>query len=394
MNDEQHARHESGKGDTSQCGDWQNARNAVFKGKPCRLNASFADPLMPHDGVLEFDFVSTARPGSSTRPMTEWRFISFLQGLGWVTDAECDDVLDELESAPSGAVLVSPERAAAVGEALARFHGVPEELAVLKSNRGKLRVASAAEPVEGERDAATAARRKETSRVLAPEKSRRVSVLRRRRVATTSEFNSMLFEIRYGMAGRWLSSRQCEVLVRRCPLATSGMAGWRVPLASTLHQRCVDLLQFDLCLASLEAAEHAEMLYRLGWLNLWSPLHPDCACELSMDRREERLVAKMYVERRCCCCCCCCCCCFRGECYAPAAGPRYCCARRDCAPADSTTTTTIPLLLLSLDYYQLTHHRPLSGTSSSGAPSRARTSRASGTRTAATRTTSRGGSSR
>ena len=59
-------------GDTSQHGNWQNFRNETWNGKPLALSASFWNKQ--HDpGVLEFDYVSTARPAPATRPLSSRR---------------------------------------------------------------------------------------------------------------------------------------------------------------------------------------------------------------------------------------------------------------------------------------------------------------------------------
>lgn len=39
--------------------------------------------------------------------------------------------------------------------------------------------------------------------------------------------------------------------------------------------------------------ERAHIIHRLGWLNVWSPLHTDGGYQLCLDRREEVRISSM-----------------------------------------------------------------------------------------------------
>ena len=62
--DKRWAMERSGRGDTSRDGDWENFRNATFKGKPIKLTGDF---VIPMDGVLEFDYVHVKTPSRKAR---------------------------------------------------------------------------------------------------------------------------------------------------------------------------------------------------------------------------------------------------------------------------------------------------------------------------------------
>lgn len=65
---------------------------------------------------------------------------------------------------------------------------------------------------------------------------------------------------------------------------------------TNLHTRVVDLYNFDMVLGGLDEEENADIVFRLGWLNVWSPLKPDIYYELNQHRREERLISKALLH--------------------------------------------------------------------------------------------------
>ena len=70
--------------DTSQYGDHLNYRNVQLDGKPLNgiTPAWFAERVCPTRGRLELDYVSTTRPRSGSKPMTDKRFTKLLHELG------------------------------------------------------------------------------------------------------------------------------------------------------------------------------------------------------------------------------------------------------------------------------------------------------------------------
>ena len=80
----------SGRGDTSQKGNFSNFRNEKLNGAPCDL-ASMGHDVPP--GTLEFDFVSTNRPPKDAVQCTEEVFTEWLESLG---------INDSLQELPGG----------------------------------------------------------------------------------------------------------------------------------------------------------------------------------------------------------------------------------------------------------------------------------------------------
>ena len=98
---------------------------------------------------------------------------------------------------------------------------------------------------------------------------------------------------------RWISAIQGRFLLDKfvgiLGISTEDIA-LKLNLVCALHMRIVDLHNFDFIMGALSEEEQAKMVYRLGWLNTWSPLKPDIYYELSQHRREERLVSKALLH--------------------------------------------------------------------------------------------------
>jgi hypothetical protein len=67
----------------------------------------------------------------------------------------------------------------------------------------------------------------------------------------------------------------------------------RVELLVSLYSNIVDSVNFNQVLGALSYLERAMLIFRLGYLNLWNPLKPEGYYALSLNRREERMIAKM-----------------------------------------------------------------------------------------------------
>jgi hypothetical protein len=98
---------------------------------------------------------------------------------------------------------------------------------------------------------------------------------------------------------KWINALQARFIVDKFTkfigISTEDML-LKLALVCTLHGRIIDLYNFDIVLGSLNAEEQANIVYRLGWLNTWSPLKPDIYYELCEGRREERLVSKALLH--------------------------------------------------------------------------------------------------
>jgi hypothetical protein len=96
-------------GDTSQHGNWQGFRNAVFEGKPIVLDKEWLSK-MPLQGKLEFDFVATGNITSA--PISNKRFFQLIKDLGLVEENHWTTVERKLQvlNNESDAVLLKGKR--------------------------------------------------------------------------------------------------------------------------------------------------------------------------------------------------------------------------------------------------------------------------------------------
>jgi hypothetical protein len=69
-----------------------------------------------------------------------------------------------------------------------------------------------------------------------------------------------------------------------------------VDVVVLLFARVVDLHNFEVVLGELSAVEVAVVYGRIGILNVFNPLKPEQSMELSLERRDERVVSKMIVS--------------------------------------------------------------------------------------------------
>ena len=60
-----------------------------------------------------------------------------------------------------------------------------------------------------------------------------------------------------------------------------------------LFHKLVDIHNFELVLHTLTPLERANLICRVGLLNVFNPLKPEGAMEMNLARREEFIVAKM-----------------------------------------------------------------------------------------------------
>ncbi|GMH46804.1 hypothetical protein TrLO_g5454 [Triparma laevis f. longispina] len=98
---------------------------------------------------------------------------------------------------------------------------------------------------------------------------------------------------------KWISALQARFMLekysRLIGISSEDMK-LKLNLVCTLHMRIIDLYNFDVVLGALDHEEQAHIIFRLGWLNTWSPIKPDTHYELSHVRREERLISKALLH--------------------------------------------------------------------------------------------------
>jgi hypothetical protein len=322
--------------DTSQKGNWVNFRNESFRGKLIELRPSFFDPL-PDTGVVEFDYVSIARPTSSTSVMSNKRFIGLMGSLGWpLSDVAMDTTLFEWLFMPPPEPKVLPaEDLFLFDRQIALLRGnkdVPVEISMgtvtpLRSLIGSLvgdTLTLEHSSIEGANGAQPAAPALSGPAAAAPRisnmprrlsiipslvrmKHRATEVINRQRLGISRQ--DEMLKVRDLIYTRWFTCRQAQWILNHCPFTTNQHCGdegevlnasgddeMKVELVVTLFARIYDLYFFDLLLGDLSAPDRARVTHRLGWLNIFNPHRAELSYALDLREREDRLVAKLLVH--------------------------------------------------------------------------------------------------
>lgn len=99
----------------------------------------------------------------------------------------------------------------------------------------------------------------------------------------------------------WLYSRHVALIVMYFQklfgnIGQSRVFGsYLVEMVVSLFGRIIDLHNFEIVLEQLDGVDCGCLFARLGLLNIFNPMKPEVTLELDMDRREERLLAKIIV---------------------------------------------------------------------------------------------------
>uniref|UniRef100_A0A7S3H981 Uncharacterized protein n=1 Tax=Spumella elongata TaxID=89044 RepID=A0A7S3H981_9STRA len=99
----------------------------------------------------------------------------------------------------------------------------------------------------------------------------------------------------------WILSRHLALLVQLFQKhfaetsKTPYFGSYCADIVVLLFSRVVDLHNFECVLEVLSARDCACVHCRIGHLNIFNPMKPDVTMELDMNRREERVVAKIIV---------------------------------------------------------------------------------------------------
>ncbi|KAH9108752.1 hypothetical protein AeMF1_016069 [Aphanomyces euteiches] len=236
--EKQFSKARSGRGDTSQHGNWENFRNEMVDGKPAILTSSFFQ-TMPLKGKLEFDYVSTTRPPRGTKPMSDRRFQQLLSQIG----------RDDLNLIAND----SPPR------------NVHERWNLIR------------ETVRG---------RKIKQWILDMKKAFHVTNHSKEHIGVK------LFQIETAVCDRWITVAQAGEIVRCMPTQNHG----KTETCRILFPRIIDIENFMQIFDTLMFPEKAECAYFLGWLNILNPQFPDRYYEFDLSVREEREAVKIFVR--------------------------------------------------------------------------------------------------
>ncbi|CAK4725240.1 unnamed protein product [Aphanomyces euteiches] len=252
------SRREKNLKDTSQHENHSCFRNERLNHHAFVITPAFYDDL-PKYGALEFDFVQLSRPIAGILPMSDNRFKQLIARL----------YLDDAALSLSRSDLATPATPSAAGGAAARQLNVHVYNYLLELQHGQVLVGDL-----HNRDIAASV----------PNMQDHSDHLSARR---------LLMELQALFCTRWLTTRQAILILSRWP---PSFGSTRVDAALMLFDRILDLYNFTQIFAALDDEQCAQVIYRLGWLNLWSPLNPELYYELDLTIYEQREVTKVLVE--------------------------------------------------------------------------------------------------
>ncbi|TYZ68401.1 hypothetical protein PybrP1_006189 [[Pythium] brassicae (nom. inval.)] len=244
------SKNRSGRGDTSQHGNWENFRHATVDGKmvlltstfilnallaPASSRASRVGKDIDGNQRVEFCYVSTTRPPRGTKALTPRRFEQLLQ------------VLSEPIAGDHGRQHRTPTAARASGHdareksrqnALVRWQLVRNSIAGFHT---VLRRSAASRP--------------DFFRVQ----------------CTVDGVQQKLVQLEMLVCDRWLHSDQAAGLVAAFPNVLRA----RAHAACIVFGRIVDVENFIRIYDTLSSEDQHECVHRLGWLNMFDPNQPD-----------------------------------------------------------------------------------------------------------------------
>ena len=356
-------------GDTSQHGNWQGFRNAVFEGKAIVLDKEWIAKI-PLQGKLEFDFVVSADITTvcNSTPISNKRFFHLIKELGLVDENHWEFVESKLKvlSSESNAVLEERKRPIPVMKADA-CSDMMQHLQVLYDNvtnrtiidmkdiekeeawlldPKQPRVNPPKTPVSGvnEESADSAKKEKERKKSVADEtpltKKKSAANFFGQTLATKAAqefemkpieppnfsageyipvkyFGPYLSEIRSKsdvttnllaakileacleiFSGICVTCSQLSIILNQFPRGTAEATNYstfRVELVIRLFTQIIDKVNFDIILRLLSPKEIAMIIFRLGWLNIFSPLKFQGAVAVNLSRRDDRQLGKILI---------------------------------------------------------------------------------------------------
>ncbi|DAZ98472.1 TPA: hypothetical protein N0F65_004909 [Lagenidium giganteum] len=329
-------RRKEGFKDTSQHANHHGFRNEIFNTKPIELLPQFLDN-MPKFGTLEFDYVQFGRLPS--RPISNKRFVQIIQNcqlehlrphMGVRTplmepktptlQAVQASTREKTSAIPS---YLAPSRssisAGTPGTTKRRMSpfpplkkhtpGVFTELENIRTIKNHLKFGegmnktielnrktvdkSAVEDDEDDDDARDNDDDRGGNKLEQTDTEESGGFIKRGDGKETCTAKRLLFNLQWYLATRWVTAQQAIRLLAMWPEAFEQT---RVELVCLIFDRLCDLHNFNGILSALSEEEGAQCIYRLGWLNIWTPLMPDNYYELSLAIYEEREVAKTLVR--------------------------------------------------------------------------------------------------
>ncbi|KAJ1421704.1 hypothetical protein B484DRAFT_332595 [Ochromonadaceae sp. CCMP2298] len=259
-------------GDTSQCRNWLGFRNSVFEGKRFDISVEWLEAL-PEMGRLEFDFVSFHHTTASNVEISNLRLFRLLSGLGM-------------------AVPISAQERPFLSHS---YVSATDTSAGDSDTSGKIQ--PQVPKYEPKHDQKTVNQIAGTSGTEGtnPTFVRDMIAAGMEPAVIAERIVEVLLST---LAGRWITCVQLALMVEKI-LEGSTQCGdfstYRTELVVGLYSRVVDPINIDFVLKELEADEYALLLFRLGWLNVWSPLKAEGRMTLDLGRPEERQLLRVVM---------------------------------------------------------------------------------------------------
>ena len=274
----------SGGGDTSQHGNYMGFRNETLGGRPLQVSH---DHIFPPHRTLSFDFVSSKRAPFGTKPVGRGAFDKMCKDIG---------LKDKGSGGGGGGVTNLKNLLAAKGAANAWKKKTKTKKQTNMVSPQALMAQRAKEKVEESESSAT------TLRGLVYTSDGRIL----RRGLGLSEAEGILMHLRESIVQNkfYFSIGQTLTLLDRLPPpsetsshGTKKVYQLRVDCIIAMFARIVDGSDFTYrILRTLSQVEQDELVYRIGWLKLFDPYHPEGLYKLSLNRADDRRMALLLLH--------------------------------------------------------------------------------------------------
>lgn len=317
-------RKKAGQKDTSQHGNYHGFRNETLNGKPFVLEPLFLDS-MPKFGTVEFDYVQMGRQHAhhiSTKRLEQVIQACQLDLMGPAMGVRTSTVSSSTDAAgaamskqgahqssplgshsettePASTPSPFPPRRYHTRSMFNELESMKTTINYLKFGEGLNRTIQLKQPDtsvvdnSADEDDADDLAVADSPEVVDELEAPRTPVRRVSTARETCTARRLLFNLQWCLATHWITAQHA---IRLLSLWPEALANSRCEVICLLFDRVVDLHNFSAIMSALNDAEAAQCLYRLGWLNLWTPLLPDDYYELSLALYEEREVAKALVR--------------------------------------------------------------------------------------------------
>ncbi|TMW63173.1 hypothetical protein Poli38472_002114 [Pythium oligandrum] len=278
------SKNKSGRGDTSQHGNWENFRNELLDGECFVLTTAFFH-MLPTSGKLSFDYVSTTRPKRGTVPLSERRFQQLIKELQTSIKVSTTSETDEPDGQDHELVENTVEEGA----------DTPTELDTSK-HKGSLHQTALSRTLS-ERTRQTEFWDKKRASVLKKGGWQNLvataqASFRFSSKNTTKETVALkLVQIESAICDRWLSCAQAAEIVACMPTTFHA----RPETARLLFSRLIDVGNFHQIVDAMPPDDQYVCAKSLGWLNIFNPMVPERAYSLDLSIWDERETIKLLV---------------------------------------------------------------------------------------------------